>query len=71
MPGTREGGIKAGKTNCKLHGKDFYKRIGRKGGSVCGIKKGFALNIERAKAAGRKGGKISRRGKSVKRDNRD
>lgn len=63
MSGTRIGGIKARKTNYDRNGKDFYKRIGKLGGSVRGIKKGFAANPELAKEAGRKGGKISRRGK--------
>lgn len=64
MSGTKSGGIKARETNYKRNGKDFYKRIGHKGGSICGIKKGFALNPELAKKAGKKGGKISKRGKS-------
>lgn len=63
MSGTKEGGIKARKTIYERNGKDFYKVIGKKGGSVTGIKKGFASNPELAKEAGRKGGKISRRGK--------
>lgn len=64
MSGTKAGGIKARKTNYERKGKDFYKVIGKKGGSVEGIKKGFAFNPELAKEAGRKGGKISRRGKA-------
>lgn len=64
MSGTKAGGMKARETNYKRNGKDFYKKIGSKGGSVRGIKKGFALNIELAKESGRKGGKISKRGKS-------
>ena len=52
-------------TNKEKHGSDFYSRIGRKGGKVCGVK-GFALNIELAKEAGRKGGLKSKRGKSKK-----
>ena len=64
MPGNKAGGLKAKATNISRYGKDYYIEMGRKGGSVRGIKKGFALNIELAKAAGRKGGKISRRGKS-------
>lgn len=72
MSGTREGGLKAAETNKKKQGADFYARIGSKGGknSTTG---GFASGIvgkdgltgpERAKVAGAKGGKISRRGKS-------
>lgn len=59
MPGTKAGGLKAYQTNIKLYGKDFYKIMGAKGGKVC-CPKGFALNIELAKAAGRKGGKMHR-----------
>lgn len=65
MSGTKSGGIKASITNKAKHGDDFYARIGHKGGKWCGMK-GFALNIERAKSAGRKGGLISRRGKAKK-----
>lgn len=72
MAGNREGGLKAAKTNKEKHGADFYARIGRKGGSqVPKSPRGFASNVvgkdgmtglQRAKAAGRKGGQISRRG---------
>ena len=65
MAGTKEGGKKAAKTNKKLHGKNFYKELGRLGGKAC-VPKGFALNIERARAAGQKGGRISKRGKARK-----
>lgn len=65
MAGTIKGGKKASATNKEKHGADFYSRIGRMGGKVCGVK-GFALNIELAKEAGRKGGLISKRGKSKK-----
>ena len=65
MSGTRVGGLKCAKTNKELHGEDFYVRIGKKGGSIKGIPKGFALmDKEKRQAAGRKGGAISRRGKS-------
>lgn len=65
MSGTKEGGLKARKTNLKLHGKDFYKNIGYLGGITKTTKpKGFACDIQRAKEAGRKGGKISKRGKA-------
>lgn len=60
MPGTKIGGQKAAITNKKKHGEDFYRNIGRKGGRN-GHTGGFASNPELAKAAGRKGGKISRR----------
>lgn len=63
MSGTLAGGRKARDTNYKLHGKDFYKRIGSIGGQAPTTKpKGFAANPALAREAGRKGGKISRRG---------
>ena len=65
MAGTREGGLKAAATNKARHGKDFYVELGRKGGKN-GHTGGFAANPELAKEAGRKGGKISRRGKAQK-----
>jgi len=43
------------------YGKDFYSRIGQKGGKN-GTTGGFAANRELAKIAGQKGGRISRRG---------
>ena len=76
MAGTKEGGLKAAKTNKAKHGPDFYKNIGRKGGKQTPKRpRGFASEVvgkdgmtgaERAKAAGRRGGQISRRGKSNK-----
>lgn len=71
MSGTREGGIKTAKTNYKRHGKDFYKKIGQKGGSHS-TPGGFGTEKvgrdgltgpERSKMAGAKGGRRSRRGK--------
>ena len=70
MTGTLAGGQKAAQTNLKKHGKDFYKRIGMKGGTNS-HSGGFAsqrvgkdglTGSERAKIAGRKGGKKSKRG---------
>lgn len=70
MSGTKVGGLKAAKTNLERHGADFYKRMGQKGGQN-GHTGGFAANKvgkdgltgrERARVAGRKGGRISRRG---------
>lgn len=61
MPGTIEGGRKAAATNKKKYGKEFYANIGRKGGRN-GHTGGFAANPELAKEAGRRGGKISKRG---------
>ena len=67
MAGTKAGGIKARETILKLHGSDYFSRIGRMGGKAGDpTKKGFASNIERAKKAGAKGGKISKRGPAKK-----
>jgi len=65
MAGNTIGGQKARNTNYERYGRDFYKRIGAKGGrnSTTG---GFAANPELAKIAGRKGGKKSQRGESHK-----
>jgi uncharacterized protein len=67
MPGTKEGGIRAARTNRERHGKDFYAQIGAKGGKL-GTTGGFAANRELAREAGRKGGMISRRRKVVNSD---
>lgn len=63
MAGTRAGAAKAQRTIKKKYGKGFYAEIGRKGGQN-GHTGGFAANPELAKEAGRKGGKISKRGKA-------
>lgn len=55
MPGTRAGGLKAAKTNKEKHGRDFYAKIGQKGGRN-GHTGGFAAN-PLARIAGAKGGK--------------
>ena len=65
MSGTFEGGKKASLTNKERHGDDFYRNIGAKGGKKC-VKKGFGTNPELARIAGAKGGRNSRRGKSIK-----
>lgn len=62
---TKAGGRKAANTNKERHGDDFYKRIGSIGGRK-GHTGGFFANRELARAAGAKGGKISRRGKAKK-----
>ncbi len=67
MAGTKAGGVKAAATNKAKHGKDFYSRIGKKGGRN-GRTGGFYNNPERARIAGQKGGKISKRG-IVRKDN--
>ena len=70
MSGSRDGGRKAAETNKQKYGKDFYANIGRKGGKN-GRTGGFAsekpgkdglTGPERAKIAGTKGGKRSKRG---------
>lgn len=64
MSGCREGGLKA-KAKLLAKDKDFYRKIGRKGGSAeTSEPKGFACNPERARIAGAKGGRISKRGKA-------
>ena len=62
MSGTKAGAAKAAKTNMRRYGKDFYSRIGSKGGKNSRTG-GFYANRELARKAGAKGGKISRRTK--------
>jgi general stress protein YciG len=62
MAGTKDGGKAAAKTNVTKHGADFYARIGAMGGKK-GRTGGFFANRELARAAGQKGGRISRRTK--------
>ena len=52
-------------TNKAKYGKEFYARIGKKGGQN-GHTGGFAANPELARIAGAKGGRISRRGPAKK-----
>jgi general stress protein YciG len=61
MAGTTIGGLKTVETNKKKYGEDFYVKIGAKGGSVKGLKKGFAANPELARKAGAKGGSVSKK----------
>lgn len=70
MAGSKTGGKKAAATNKEKYGEDFYKNIGRKGGKN-GHTGGFASDEvgddgltgkERAKIAGAKGGRKSKRG---------
>lgn len=61
MAGTLEGGKKAAKTNIERYGSDFYKRLGSIGGSR-GTTGGFYNDQERARAAGSKGGRRSKKG---------
>ena len=60
MSGTKAGGLKAALKNKERYGKDFYRMIGSKGGQN-GHTGGFAANRELARAAGAKGGRVSRR----------
>jgi uncharacterized protein len=64
MAGTKEGGKKAASTNKTRHGKDFYAKIGAKGGQK-GTTGGFFANRELAREAGRRGGRVSRRRKTA------
>lgn len=66
MAGTKSGGLKAAATNKRVHGEDFYAKIGGKGGRN-GNTGGFAANRELARIAGAKGGRISKRGPTKKR----
>lgn len=68
MGGTVRGGLKAAATNKARHGKDFYKKLGRRGGKkgkADGVIKGFAANRELARSAGALGGRISRKGPKI------
>jgi general stress protein YciG len=62
MAGTKVGGQKAANTNRTRYGRDFYAKIGAKGGKN-GHTGGFYANRELAREAGAKGGRISRRRK--------
>lgn len=64
MAGTKAGGKKAAAKNL-ARDPFFYAKIGARGGRN-GNTGGFAANPELARIAGAKGGKISRRTKSVK-----
>lgn len=70
MAGTKDGGRRAAATNKQRHGKDFYARIGSRGGRN-GHNGGFAseavgkdglTGAQRAKIAGAIGGRKSKRG---------
>lgn len=62
MAGTKAGGKAAAATNKSKYGSDFYAKIGAKGGKL-GKTGGFFANRDLARAAGAKGGRISRRTK--------
>lgn len=69
MAGTISGGKKAAQSNIEKHGKNYYSEIGRKGGkrSTTGgfasqkVGKDGLTGLERAKLAGAKGGRRSKR----------
>jgi hypothetical protein len=74
MAGTQTGGKKAAEENKRRYGKDFYARIGRKGGQN-GHTGGWAsetvgkdglTGYERAKKYGAIGGRKSKRGPARK-----
>jgi hypothetical protein len=65
MSGTKKGGKAAAATNKSKYGGDFYAKIGAVGGKK-GRTGGFFANRELARLAGAKGGRISRRTKTVK-----
>lgn len=60
MAGTKEGSLKGKKKILELYGKDYYAKIGKKGGSK-GTTGGFAKDRELARRAGRLGGLKSTR----------
>lgn len=64
MSGTKLGGLKCAETNRKKYGKDWYAKIGAKGGKN-GHTGGFAANPTLARLAGALGGRRSKRGKSI------
>ena len=64
MAGTRASALKAREAIKETYGDDFYANIGREGGKRR-VAKGFAkMAPEKRSAAGRKGGKISKRRKT-------
>lgn len=62
MSGTVTGARKAKETTLKRN-PNHFKEIGKKGG-LAKVPKGFALDKERAKTAGKKGGQNGKRGKA-------
>jgi general stress protein YciG len=64
MAGTKSGGKLAAQTNKQRYGMNFYVVIGAVGGRASS-NGGFAVNRALAVEAGRKGGKVSRRGKQA------
>ena len=64
MSGTKAGGEAAARTIKAKYGSDFYAKNGAKGGRL-GRTGGFAANRELARSAGAKGGRISKRTKTI------
>lgn len=64
MAGNKAGGRKAAEVNIARYGKDFYRRIGKKGGQN-GYSGGFSARPSLAQIAGSKGGRNSCRGASL------
>ena len=62
MSGNRESGLKAKETIYDKYGSDFFRKMGAKGGAKK-VPKGFGVNRELARSAGRIGGTKSRRTK--------
>lgn len=60
MSQTKAGAIKARQTMREKYGDDYYAVIGKRGGKA-GRTGGFYNDPDRARAAGKKGGRISRR----------
>lgn len=63
MSGTKAGSLKAVQTLKETYGEDYFANLGRKGGKAH-VSKGFGRNRDLVSIAGRKGGKISKRGKA-------
>ena len=62
MSGTAEGAAKTVKTNMERYGKDFYQRIGSKGGSKKHPEtRPFYKNRKLSAEAGRKGGLVTKK----------
>lgn len=63
---TIEGAKKTAATNKRKYGADFYAKIGAQGGKAKNPNKGFGSKTpEERRAAGAKGGTISKRGKRI------
>lgn len=69
MAGTRTGGMTA-RDKMLARDPDYYKKLGKRGGSKKGVVKGFAYMRENGEwdkisKAGRLGGLVSRKGKKL------